>query len=600
MDEECSDLLLYKKHLEVIGPEVPEGFGQIYDRIDASYLKEIPGVRQKMANCGRWAFLGRSPIGEGQGRPYLWRQHHEWKLAVVGEVTSRYHCHAPSMPTLAGAFSPWKRHKSSTPVDFKVIWREGLEEEADLPAPIQPSSNLKLCENKMQELYERGYTVLRGVVGAEEVRQALRLSELLIHALAAAALHAAPGWISEVLAPGCEGHNLRVRLAKAPEFEKLLQPLLPLARQLFQESPKIPHACQLAVVPPDGRPGEPNEGGDDTKQEYHLDGRGQLPNNMALLLGVGLTALPPAHCKSWGAFACHPGSHRNSALHRQYGDQHKGLVAPMDLGAAEHVRCAPGDVMLCHPLLAHRRSENWRLGELGSHLTKELPDEIAGVLQDPAYCWVPTEIQRCSDLVDGHQWITSFEEKLKAQPEQGAGRSLRSLRATLSEGDAPQFWGPTPPARSRNQVLRSMQPPATKVVLPTKPATEVLFWFNVGPGRDNRDRVYVTEARCPHQGMCLMSAELKDVEDLADNRRGMVRCPHHNKTFDLATGESPGNAETLKTYLCRFEGGRFYAKDVEMVDAEPDQKRARFDALPSPVLNTVRTSRILGRNRTLG
>ena len=27
---------------------------------------------------------GRSPIGEGQGRPYLWRQHHEWKLAVVG------------------------------------------------------------------------------------------------------------------------------------------------------------------------------------------------------------------------------------------------------------------------------------------------------------------------------------------------------------------------------------------------------------------------------------------------------------------------------------------------------------------------------------
>ena len=46
-----------------------------------------------------------------------------------------------------------------------------------------------------------------------------------------------PGLIltHQVLAPGCEGHNLRVRLAKAPEFEKLLQPLLPLARQLFQE-----------------------------------------------------------------------------------------------------------------------------------------------------------------------------------------------------------------------------------------------------------------------------------------------------------------------------------------------------------------------------
>ena len=45
------------RRAQVIGPEVPEGFGQIYDRIDASYLKEIPGVRQKMANCGRWAFL---------------------------------------------------------------------------------------------------------------------------------------------------------------------------------------------------------------------------------------------------------------------------------------------------------------------------------------------------------------------------------------------------------------------------------------------------------------------------------------------------------------------------------------------------------------
>ena len=32
-------------------------------------------------------------------------------------------------------------------------------------------------------------------------------------------------------------------------------------------------------------------------------------------------------------------------------------------------------------------------------------------------------------------------------------------------------------------------------------------------------------------------------------KRGMVRCPRHNKTFDLATGESPGNCEILQTSL---------------------------------------------------
>ena len=30
---------------------------------------------------------------------------------------------------------------------------------------------------------------------------------------------------------------------------------------------------------------------------------------------------------------------------------------------------------------------------------------------------------------------------------------------------------------------------------------EVLFWFNVGPEKENRDRVYVTDAKCPHQGL---------------------------------------------------------------------------------------------------
>eukprot|EP00434_Breviolum_minutum_P011538 symbB.v1.2.010173.t1/scaffold651.1/size176249/3 len=161
-------------------------------------------------------------------------------------------------------------------------------------------------------------------------------------------------------------------------------------------------------------------------------------------------------------------------------------------------------------------------------------------------------------------------------------------------------------------------PPARKVILPNK--QEVLFWFNIGPARENRDRVYVTDAKCPHQGVCLLSGELNDIEDLPQGaeKRGMVRCPRHNKTFDLATGESPGNCEILQTFPSRFHDGRFYVRvaaekdvkdvnvaqgdaDVEMQDAnrfEPELKRPRFDQLPTPTANSQ--PRRLGRHMTLG
>lgn len=267
---------------------------------------------------------------------------------------------------------------------------------------------------------------------------------------------------------------------------------------------------------------------------------------------------------------------------------------------------------------------------------------------DPSYCWVPTEIQRCSDLVDGQKWIESFESMLKDESKETPGmRPRRSLRSTLSDGDAPHFWSSVTGAadamttRGRNEVLRKMHtPPARKVVLPNK--QEVLFWFNIGPAQENRDRVYVTEANCPHQGVCLLSGELKDIEDLAGpggpgaalataavGRRGMVRCPRHNKTFDLATGEALGalNCEVLQTFPSRFQDGRFYVRvptssmsvppgptgptgpelisaqeidsDVEMKDAtEPELKRQRFDQLPTPTRQEGR--RNLCRHATLG
>ena len=190
------------------------------------------------------------------------------------------------------------------------------------------------------------------------------------------------------------------------------------------------------------------------------------------------------------------------------------------------------------------------------HAVMSQPSEPIGLIldsEDPRYCWVPTEIQRCSDLVDGSQWISALEQQLQAEP-----KPSRQLRMTVSEGDNPQFWAAGATLRARNDALRKMQPPARKLTLLTQ--HEVLFWFNVGPGIQKRDRVYVTDSICPHQGVCLLEGELKDVEDLANQRQAMVRCPRHNKTFDLRTGESMGNCERLRVYPAKFHQGRYYVQ----------------------------------------
>lgn len=111
----------------------------------------------------------------------------------------------------------------------------------------------------------------------------------------------------------------------------------------------------------------------------------------------------------------------------------------------------------------------------------------------------------------------------------------------------------------RNRVLKEMgnvSPPGRKVELST--GQDVIFWFNVGAPGPPRSRVYVTQARCPHQGVCLLGSELMEIEDLASGRRALTRCPRHNKRFDLSSGESAGNSEKLQRYSCRFEHGCWY------------------------------------------
>lgn len=155
----------------------------------------------------------------------------------------------------------------------------------------------------------------------------------------------------------------------------------------------------------------------------------------------------------------------------------------------------------------------------------------------------------------------------------GSGRRLRVLQQVASAGDEPQYWARAGDLSNaeRNRLLEEMrrdgQPsPGRRSMLPT--GDEVIFWFNAGPVADDgstvpmADRVFVTGARCPHQGVCLAEGELREIEDLAGVRRPVVRCPRHNRLFDICTGEGQGNYDTLRRYRARFiqEHQRFYVE----------------------------------------
>mmetsp|Transcript_122625 Transcript_122625/g.392514 ORF Transcript_122625/g.392514 Transcript_122625/m.392514 type:complete len:268 (+) Transcript_122625:553-1356(+) len=172
---------------------------------------------------------------------------------------------------------------------------------------------------------------------------------------------------------------------------------------------------------------------------------------------------------------------------------------------------------------------------------RSAPDDAPDRVEGEDVLWLRTPIRRASDLVDGQAWIQEYQQRLEAA---GGGSKLQQSR-----------------------VLREMakvSPPGRKLKLPT--GQDVIFWFNVGAPGPLQKRVHVTEAKCPHQGACLLSSELIEIEDAAGIASAVVRCPWHNKTFNLVSGLSPGNSEVLKSFPCRFMHGFWYVG----VDPAPD------------------------------
>lgn len=176
--------------------------------------------------------------------------------------------------------------------------------------------------------------------------------------------------------------------------------------------------------------------------------------------------------------------------------------------------------------------------------------------------WVRTEITKGADLVDGQAWILEYQRRVVAAKSDTQDEACSDSKRTAAD------------MLIRNRVLREMAsvaPPGKKVKLAT--GQEVIFWFNVGASGPPRARVQVTDARCPHQGVCLLKGELMEIEDASGIRHAMTRCSRHNKSFNLRTGASHGNAETLKVFPCRFTHGHWYVG----VDMSAEVGIARLD-----------------------
>lgn len=318
---------------------------------------------------GRWVYISSC------GTRYLWSQNVgtwlQWKFAVAGEGRSRYSSYFPfgvrRWKSMIGECSPAdffvtpKGGKQGTPSNACGTAGTGftfLEPHKEDPVELP-----MLGVEEAERFYEDGYIVLRADSLGSHARasRALREMNLVLAELAIAGLETGRispefGLVEDLPREGLNS----VRVQSRKEFTALLSPLRTIIQQLLGGCPEEPETIQLAYAPPTGSMGEGFEGRSDCRagDEYHIDGRGRIPNGFALLVGVALSSPPPGSC-AWGALTVFPGSHRNASLHREYPKKKAESGQHMDLGTPRHVTLERGDAVLAHSLLAHRRSENW-------------------------------------------------------------------------------------------------------------------------------------------------------------------------------------------------------------------------------------------------
>jgi len=245
-----------------------------------------------------------------------------------------------------------------------------------IPRPIPECFRSELLTSKdISEFRQRGYLVKT----AEE----LDTKESAGRALRAVLISIKHLVIGDKLpidsATGKEADILDWQRRKRDEdwsvFLGLLLPsskLWTLVSHMMGSEPQEPTTCQLAVHFPEGGLCEEFREKRDVRsgEDYHIDGRGRIPNNFTLIVGIALNdQLAQGRSNTWGGFTVFPGSHVNSDLHKNYPAQRRGETQGsrsaegkgyrQDLGSAQQLCLRQGDVIIAHSLLAHRRAENW-------------------------------------------------------------------------------------------------------------------------------------------------------------------------------------------------------------------------------------------------
>jgi len=396
------------QRLEVSGA-AELGFNQTYSLVSSSCLREAHLARTgaslrpwAAAGAGDWAYQGGASFDDTHGPPFLWCQRWpsgavQWKLAIPGEQHSTYGSHPERGRTFPKSLLKW-RHLSSGRHLFNLSARALNEENGSQVQPAEPHGAASpdgacpapspacpcpgsrafpvahpddppelpsLGTEEAEEFHRAGYLVLRAsAIGtARRAARARRAMALVLGELAKAALMQRPPGSELELSRKVEWDGLSsIRVRSRKEYAELLAPLRLLLTQMLGDEPELPATCQLAFGTPDGGLGEDFEGRGEERpdEEYHIDGRGAIPNGFALLVGVALSS-PPEGSRSWGAFAVYPGSHRNSELHARYPLQKRQASAGgrFALGPPLPLRLELGDVVVAHSLLAHRRSQNW-------------------------------------------------------------------------------------------------------------------------------------------------------------------------------------------------------------------------------------------------
>lgn len=370
--------------VEVIGSAVP-WLNQIYTLAPASAVNQAAQKRWPewcAPPNGESFFLGEKPSPKGEGSlPYLWydRRNQQWKLATIGFQRSHYLCRFPRGARFPDDLRAWLPGPKPLEADqdfpetlrqtshgIRVVAEDGncvstaisCDASETTPYPCL-REDVQLDPSEAAFFFEQGYLIKRAhELGTRDLAdRALRATSILLRDAA----DIEGGIQREVV-------NLRdcARSQQDSDFSVYTgilrgsATLWTLLSRMFDQEPEVPRRCQVAILFPTGSPGDRYKDVEDHQSgiEYHIDGRGQIPNKFTLLVGVALCDQPTEVC-SWGGLTVFPGSHRNSELHRLYPAQKRGEVDKLDLGKGMQIRLQQGDVVIAHSLLAHRRAENW-------------------------------------------------------------------------------------------------------------------------------------------------------------------------------------------------------------------------------------------------